>query len=115
MTAQPQAFFHSMAGSMRTALMVALPEATAIVFEVRGDGGGVWTLAHVDERLKIVDGDHRSPDCRLICSAEDFTALILGDLEAQSAFLVGRIVVEGDVGIALALRDAVAGQQLRAS
>lgn len=115
MTAQPQDFFRTLGGPLRLALMIALPEATAVVFELQGEGGGTWTLARVGDELQVSSADHRSPDCRLICTAKDFSALLAGELEAQRAFLVGRVAVEGDVGIALALRDAVAGQEQRAS
>ncbi|MCO4744564.1 MAG: SCP2 sterol-binding domain-containing protein [Proteobacteria bacterium] len=104
-----------MSAATQTSVLLAMPEATVVVVEIRGNHGGTWTLSHVDEKLSVRSGEHRSPDCRLVCTADDFEALLLGELEAQSAFLLGRIAVEGDVGLALALRDAVAGQTLRAS
>lgn len=115
MIAQPHDFFGSMTGAMRASLLVALPEATSVVFEVSGEGGGFWTLSHIDDALTITNEELVGADCRLMCNVQDFQALIGGQLQALSAFLHGRIAVEGDVGIALALRDAVASQTLQAS
>lgn len=115
MTTQPKSFFGSVVGAMGAAMLLALPEDTAVVIEIRGDEGGTWTLSRTGDDVSVTAGEVPGPDCRLACHADDFGALISGELGPQEAYADGIVGVEGDVGIALALRDAVAGQLRKAS
>ncbi len=42
-------------------------------------------------------------DCTIKLSMEDFEALLAGDLNPTSAFMTGKIKVEGDMTVAMAL------------
>ena len=42
-------------------------------------------------------------DCTIKLSREDFEALLAGDLNPTSAFMTGKIKVEGDMTVAMAL------------
>ncbi|TNE88259.1 MAG: SCP2 sterol-binding domain-containing protein [Deltaproteobacteria bacterium] len=115
MPAQPKKFFDSVALTMGGPLLSALPECTAVVFDLRGDGGGVWTVARNGDDLDVREGQINGPDCFVVCSVEDFSLLATGELSPLLALQDGRLTVEGDVGIVLALRDVVAEQLRQAS
>ena len=85
----------------------ALPDGTAVTFELEGDGGGVWTLESAEDGITVVRQDHVAPDCRLRCSVDDFEALLRGSLDRDHAFFDGRLEVEGDVGLVLRLQRAL--------
>lgn len=56
----------------------------------------------------VVDGTTVSTtdaptDCTIKLSLEDFESLLAGDLNPTSAFMTGKIKVEGDMGVAMSL------------
>lgn len=95
----------------------SLPDGVSVTFDLRGEGGGCWTISRDRGALAIHrtgrpgSPDSGAPDCRLRCSVSDFRALLRGELDARQGFLDGRLEVEGDVG--LVLRLARANKQLR--
>ena len=51
----------------------------------------------------IVSTTDAPTDCTIKLSMEDFEALLAGDLNPTSAFMTGKIKVEGDMTVAMAL------------
>ena len=43
------------------------------------------------------------PDCTMVISIDDFLAMADGSLDGVSAFMTGRLKVQGDMGIAMKL------------
>ncbi len=43
------------------------------------------------------------PDCTMVISMDDFMAMADGSLDGVSAFMTGRLKVQGDIGIAMKL------------
>ena len=43
------------------------------------------------------------PDCTMVISIDDFMAMADGSLDGVSAFMTGRLKVQGDMGIAMKL------------
>ena len=43
--------------------------------------------------------------CTILITLEDFESLVGGDLDAAGAFMMGKLKVEGDMAIAMRLRD----------
>ena len=75
-----------------------------IVFDLAGEGGGQWTLTITDGYPSLAAGATDSPELTLLMAADDFTALVSGTMNPISAFMQGRIKVEGDMGMALKLQ-----------
>jgi putative sterol carrier protein len=92
------------AGEWLEGISFDLPDDVSVTFELRGEGGGTWTVTRASGRTAVARVDAASPDCRIACSVGDFVALLEGDLDVRHAFLAGRLGVEGDVGLALRLR-----------
>lgn len=92
--------------TIRALVASALPEGVSIGFDIRGEGGGSWTLvghgADVDVHTGLLD----PVDCLLRCEVADFHAVLGGKLDARRAFLDGRLRVEGDVGLVQRLNKA---------
>lgn len=85
-------------------LVSALPAGVAVTFAVAGAGGGEWTVERTDEgSTRVLTEAVARPDCRLACNVSDFHALLEGELDPREGFLAGRLEVEGDVGLVLAL------------
>lgn len=72
-------------------------------FDITGDGGGKWNIAIANNAVKVVEGAVDNPSITLTMSGEDFASLVQGNLNGQTAFLTGKLKIEGDMGLAMKL------------
>ncbi|MBI4237973.1 MAG: SCP2 sterol-binding domain-containing protein [Deltaproteobacteria bacterium] len=79
-----------------------------VVFDLSGEGGGQWTLDLTTSEGKVQGGSVATPKVTLLMTATDFEAMINGQLNAQQAFLTGKLKVKGDMGAALKLGQLLA-------
>jgi putative sterol carrier protein len=68
------------------------PEGT---FKLSLKGGGCIYVSGAD-----VSNEDLPADCTLIISKPDLDALLDGSLDSQTALMDGRLVLQGDVGVA---------------
>lgn len=54
-----------------------------------------------------VDNDDADADCTIKVSEDDFREIISGEQDAQTAFMMGKLKVEGDMGVAMQLAGAL--------
>ncbi len=54
-----------------------------------------------------VSNDNTDADCTIIIAVEDFETLLAGDLDPTTAFMMGKLKVEGDMGIAMKLSSVL--------
>ncbi len=66
-----------------------------------GDQGSV--ILDATQVPNIVSVDGADPDCTMVISMDDFIAMAEGSLDGASAFMTGRLKVEGNMGIAMKL------------
>jgi putative sterol carrier protein len=52
-----------------------------------------------------VSNENRDADCTVGVSLEDLTAMMAGDLAPTTAFMSGKLRVEGDMGVAMKLQS----------
>lgn len=73
-----------------------------VKFDLKEDG-----IIHVDATTSppTVSNDDNDADVTLILSIDDFEALVDGSLNPQMAFMMGKLKIEGDMGLALKLAD----------
>lgn len=104
--ARVQAFFDTAPEKLATMLQGAIPPGAVITFELSGDGGGTWTVTRKQGTVEVVRAAVDPVDCKLQCSVADFDRLLHGALDARGAFMDGRLLVEGDVGLVQRLNKA---------
>jgi putative sterol carrier protein len=73
-------------------------------FNITGDGGGNWTAVIKDGKLTMEQGTTGSPDMTVTTSGADMLAMVKGDLNAVSAFMQGRVRIDGDMSLAMKLQ-----------
>ncbi len=70
-------------------------------FHVTGDDGGDWT---VDLREgKVSGGSTDTADCTITIADEDFVGLVQGDVPGPQLFMMGKLQITGDMGLAMKL------------
>lgn len=71
-------------------------------FDVTGDGGGTWII---DGKKAEVRQGSESADVTITVAADDLAAIKGGSMDAMQAFMLGKIQVEGDMGLAMKLQQ----------
>lgn len=75
-----------------------------LLFDLSGEGGGQWTVSVADGQISVAEGAPAAPTMTLKMTAEDFVAMINGELNTMAAFMQGKIKIEGDMSIAMRLQ-----------
>jgi len=57
----------------------------------------------------VVTNDPINSDCTISVSLEDFTEILEGNLDAQMAFMSGKLSVDGNMGVAMNLASYLRG------
>jgi putative sterol carrier protein len=68
------------------------------------EGAGSWRV-EVDDGTVAVSESDGAADCVIAVPEELFLRIVRGEQSPMGAFLTGKIRVEGDVGLAMRLKD----------
>ncbi|HEX5469711.1 MAG TPA: SCP2 sterol-binding domain-containing protein [Gaiellaceae bacterium] len=71
-------------------------------FEIAG--AGTWRVEIRDGSVTVAESEERA-DCVISTDEQTFLGVVQNEQSPMGAFLAGRIRVEGDMGLALRLRD----------
>jgi putative sterol carrier protein len=71
-----------------------------------GLDGGEWVVTVKDKKIQVTEGIDSSATLKLKMSEEDFLDMINGKLKAEKAFFTGKIQFNGNISMALKLKDA---------
>lgn len=81
------------------------PEDAVLQFNMTGDGGGQWNATIKDGKLTIAEGVGPEPSMTVNCTAQDMLAIVNGELSAVSAFMQGRVKIDGNLTLAMKLQN----------
>ena len=71
-----------------------------------GANGGDWVVIIKDQKLQVREGTTSSPALTLEMAENDFMNIVNDKLSTETAFFTGKIHFEGNLTLALKLRDA---------
>ncbi|HEY3363831.1 MAG TPA: SCP2 sterol-binding domain-containing protein [Symbiobacteriaceae bacterium] len=79
----------------------------AYLFELSGDGGGVFHAVFDNGAADIGEGTIPNPGCTVTISTGDFQAMVEGKLNPTAAFMSGKLKIKGDMGLAMKLQSVI--------
>jgi putative sterol carrier protein len=72
-------------------------------FNINGQDGGQWAVDCATPGGAVTAGTSASARCTVTCTDADFLSIVNGKLNAQMAFMMGKLKIQGDMGLALKL------------
>jgi len=75
---------------------------TTYRFEI--DGVGTWTVALSGGAVDVTEGGEAA-DCTIRTSAETFERILSGKANPTTAYMLGKLKIDGDLGAALKLQE----------
>ncbi|CAM4003873.1 SCP2 sterol-binding domain-containing protein [Cohnella lubricantis] len=77
------------------------------VFQFNLNDGGTYQAAIRDGAVSISEGAPEPSDCTLTLTSASLKKLLRDDLNAMMAFMTGALKVEGKLGLAMKLQQAI--------
>lgn len=85
------------------------PSATAAnavyQFNIDGANGGTWTVDLTKEADYVTPGEAGSADCTITMKEGDFVDMWTGKLKGPQAFMMGKLKIQGNMGLAMKLQS----------
>ncbi len=74
---------------------------TVVQFVFTGSQASEWHLIIKDQTCRSIEGRHPDPAMTMTVDSDDYIKIATGDLDANMAFLRGKVKVAGDMKVAL--------------
>jgi putative sterol carrier protein len=78
-----------------------------IQFDLSGDNGGQYWVKMANGSVESGEGALENPSMTLKASADDWAAMVNGELNAMQAFMSGKVKIQGNMGLAMKLQTLI--------
>jgi putative sterol carrier protein len=96
---EPREFFDTLESRVDASKTAGL--TNSYLFEI--EGAGTWKVDVADGKVSVTEGAGDA-DVTIRASSETFSALAAGEQNPTTAYMTGKLKVEGDMGAALKLQ-----------
>ena len=79
--------------------------SAVIQYHLSGEGGGSWVIRIENGTCTVEEGTAENSHLTLRMDAEDYVDLITGKLDPMTAFMTGKLQLEGDFTLATRLQS----------
>lgn len=78
-------------------------------FNISGDDGGTWTidLRQATTADFVREGESGDANVTISMTSEDWKGIVSGSVNPMQAFMMGKIKVDGDMGLAMKLQNVL--------
>jgi len=74
-------------------------------FDISGADPGIYSVAIADRKAMVSEGPNSSPDVTITMASSDFADMVGGRLDGITAFMGGKLKVNGDMMLAMQLQS----------
>ncbi len=74
-----------------------------VQFNISGDQGGNWVATIQNQKLSVEPGTASDPNLTLAADTQDIFDVIGGKLNPIQAYMMGKVQMKGDMGLAMRL------------
>jgi putative sterol carrier protein len=68
------------------------------------EGAGTWTVDVDGGKVTVTQDGDAEPDCTITTSEETFQKLVSGEQNPTTAYMTGKVKIQGDMGAAMKLQ-----------
>ncbi len=79
-----------------------------IQFDLSGDEGGHYALHVANGEANVVEETLAAPTATIKMDATDYKKMVTGQLDPMTAFMTGKVKVEGDLGAVMKMQTLFA-------
>jgi putative sterol carrier protein len=76
-------------------------------FNITGDGGGEWNVKIAEGKAEVNKGAAEAPNITLTSTDENWINIVNGKTSGQTAFLTGKLKIQGDMSLAMKLQSVI--------
>jgi putative sterol carrier protein len=76
-----------------------------IQFDLSGQNAGKWWVKIHDGTAESGKGEAESPNLTLLADSQDWTKIMLGQMDPTAAFMQGKLKIKGDMGLAIRMQS----------
>ncbi len=78
-----------------------------IQFDLDGDNGGLYWVQIDEGKVDSGTGQAENPEMTMKALADDWAALVAGELNPMQAFMSGRLKIQGNMNLAMKLQALI--------